>query len=94
MLQAIPVGRSIGLGRSLPTLAHQSQFRRVDLDRKIAPLISLPDDYVVVYTVPPSLAERDALKEIDTRLQAFVDATSRRPSRFVYLVPVHELPAI
>lgn len=76
VLAALPNERRLGLSRS----PEKAQTRQLDLDDTRARLPKLPQNFNVIYTVPPPRKGDE-----DLRLQAFLDRLPRPPQRFVYL---------
>jgi nucleoside-diphosphate-sugar epimerase len=76
VLAALPDGSASGLGRSAQDLP---AVQCVDLDADALPRLTLPADYVLLYTIPPPHASRDA------RLERLLGALEPRPQRIVYL---------
>ncbi|HEY5644161.1 MAG TPA: NAD-dependent epimerase/dehydratase family protein [Woeseiaceae bacterium] len=77
VLARLPAGAAAGLSRS-PAPSSQPHFVfDIDADERLP--LTLPDDYAVLYTVPPAGPEQDE------RLAAFLGLLSPPPSRFVYI---------
>ena len=76
LLHMLPAGETAGLSRSRSD-AERTSFV-FDLDSATALPIDLPDDYAVVYTVPPP-------GNPDHRLDRFLPLLDPTPKRFVYI---------
>lgn len=77
VLARLPAGAAAGLSRS-PAPSNQPHFVfDIDADERLP--LTPPDDYAVLYTVPPAGPEQDE------RLAAFLGLLSPPPSRFVYI---------
>lgn len=77
VLAALGPERATGFRRSPATAAGSVQ---IDLDREIASLPPLPQDYALLYTIPPA---RDS--ETDGRLARLLALLDPLPARVVYL---------
>ncbi len=75
VLEALPEDQAIGLNRSAVDSSHR--VGRYDLDDDAALPVELPDEYGVVYSVPP--------KGSDARLRHFLMKLDPKPKRFVYI---------
>ena len=77
VLESLPHGDALGLSRTPVQSSHRIETFDLDGD---APLpVELPDDYAVLYTVPPGGSPAD------TRLQRLLATLSPNPGRFVYI---------
>ncbi len=77
VLESLPDDTALGLSRTPVQSSHRIETFDLDGD---APLpVELPDDYAVLYTVPPGGVQAD------TRLRHFLELLSPHPRRFVYI---------
>ena len=77
VLESLPRDTTLGLSRTPVQSSHRIETFDLDGD---APLpVEFPNEYVVLYTVPPGGAEADA------RLERFLPMLSPYPRRFVYI---------
>jgi nucleoside-diphosphate-sugar epimerase len=80
VLQQLSEAKVLGLNRSapVPPLEHLIHVHDLDLDNSLR--VDLPQDYSIIYTVPPAgSADRD------TRLRRLFDQLPHQPKRFVYM---------
>ena len=73
-----PIESLIGLSRSAVQSTRRTETYDLDVGGQVPVL--LPDQYAVLYTVPPS-----SELESDVRLERLLDALSPAPQRFVYI---------
>lgn len=79
VLDSLPAGSARGLSRSVPADC-AVPVDLLDLDATTEPRLSFPDEYSVLYTVPPT---RDG--DTDHRLQRFLQILTPGVRRIVYL---------
>lgn len=86
-LESFSPDEAVGLSRSPVDSSHRVEV--FDLDAESALPIELPDEYAVLYTVPPATPPVGAPlvggPPTDTRLQHFLEQLSPVPRRFVYI---------
>lgn len=80
VLAALGAGRAIGFRRSREAPGDGSLVDRLDLDEVRPRKLSLPDNYSLLYTVPPPADDAD-----DPRLERLLGMLQPLPERFVYL---------
>ena len=80
ILQRIPDTEVLGLSRSAPEPALEHLVHVHDLDRDSSLLVELPQDYSIIYTVPPAGSTDE-----DTRLSRLFVQLPHRPKHFVYI---------
>lgn len=77
VLESLPADGALGLNRTL--VSSSRRVERFDLDEDTALPVELPDDYAILYTIPPGG------EQADTRLQRLLEALTSAPRRFVYI---------
>jgi nucleoside-diphosphate-sugar epimerase len=83
VLHQLSAAESVGLSRSAVDSTHRVEL--CDLDAGDALPVDLPDDYVLLYTVPPSPPRDEDSAYRDRRAARLLEQLSPLPSRVVYI---------
>ena len=79
VLRSLPTDRSYGLSRCAQLMDTGHEVAAIDFDRDISNQPRLPNDYSLLYTVPPPATKHDS------RLERLVALLNPAPARIVYI---------